>query len=133
MGPTSLPDRKYSGRVRLPCIEAESGDRKAGGDGWEDQLEKSLEAQIEAKSVVTDKKELIICFSIAQSKDSFPGLPGSHLGLFLSLTPNTLFLTSFADSCFDGRVFPCSVLGPLADRVCSLCNRDSSQGFRCLL
>ena len=47
MIPNSLPDRKkYSRKIYLPCIEVDRGARKAGGDGWEDLLEKSLEAQL---------------------------------------------------------------------------------------
>lgn len=84
MSPNSLPGRKYSGKICLPYIEAERGVRKAGEYGWEDQWEKSLEAQIETESVTTDKKELIR-FLAAKSKDSFPGLLRSHLDL-LSFT-----------------------------------------------
>ena len=58
MSPTSLPERKYS---RKFFIDVRMGVRKAGKSKWEDYLEKSLEAQIEAESVLIDKKEMI-CF-----------------------------------------------------------------------
>lgn len=57
----------------LALRRVRGGVREAGGDGWEDCLEKSLEAQNEAESVITDKKRLI-CFSTAESKDPIPGL-----------------------------------------------------------
>lgn len=57
MGPSSLADRrKFSRKDYSPGIEVDRGARKAGRDGWEDPLQKSLEAQTEAKSVITDKK-----------------------------------------------------------------------------
>lgn len=58
MSPSSLPDRKYSWKFCLPCTDVGRGVRKPGESGWEDQLEKSLEAHIEAESVITDKKAL---------------------------------------------------------------------------
>ena len=58
MSPSPLPERKYSWKF---FIDVRMGVRKAGKSKWEDYLEKSLEAQIEAESVLIDKKEMI-CF-----------------------------------------------------------------------
>lgn len=111
MSPNFLPDRKILSETLLALHRGVERSRKGRGGGWEDQLEKSLEAQIEAESIIIDRKELI-CFLTAKSTDLFPGLLflaplelfnsidpsfsgetapwllGNHLGLFLFLTSN---------------------------------------------